>query len=243
MAGITPRLSVAGMLALVLGATGADSAEGQQGLLGPGAAFVAAGVSGIATGELDDRLAARGYPAFGRTAAAVGLGGYRTLASGVMLGFEWHALIMGAEAHQGRTVGLGGGYATLGAAYAVELSPRTRVYPRLGIGAGGIGLWMQREEADTVGFDEVLADPGPLPARDRETVLSRDGVVVDLGAGAEFRPRGSGGPLVGLRLGYLAAAFGSASDWQLYERTASDGPSARIAGPYLRVVVGGAWRR
>lgn len=227
------------LFALALGVGGVESAQGQQGLLGPGAAFFAAGPSGIATGELDDRLAARGYPTFGRTATALGLGAYRTLASGVMLGAEWHGLVIGEEAHEGRVAGLGGGYATVGAGYAVELSPRARVYPRLGLGAGGLALWIE-SPGDTVDFDEVLADPRPAPGR--QPVLSRDGVVVDLGAGAEFLPRGRG-LLVGVRLGYLAASFGSNTSWQLYEQTATGGPPATIAGPYLRVVVGGAWRR
>lgn len=240
MAGFARRIAGAGLVALALGAA-AGSAGGQAALLGPGAAYVGGGISGIATGELDDRLAARGYPTFGRTAVALGLGGYRLLSSGVMLGGEFNGLVIGEEAHEGREVGLGGGYATLGVGYAVQLSPRTRVYPRLGLGAGGLALWIE-SEADTVGFDEVLADPRPLPGR--QPVLSRDGVVLDLGAGAEFLPGGRGrGPLIGLRAGYLVAGFGSGSNWQLYEHTASGGPSATIAGPYLRVVVGGAWRR
>ncbi|HEU0078448.1 MAG TPA: hypothetical protein VFQ76_12400, partial [Longimicrobiaceae bacterium] len=206
----------------------------------PDAAFISAGVSGIATEELDDRLAARGYPTFGSTATAVGFGGYWGLPGGWMLGGEFNGLIIGDEPHQGRTVGLGGGYATLGVGYAVELSPRVRLYPRLGLGAGGLALWFESD--DTVGFDEVLADPGPLPGR--QPVLSHDGVVVDLGAGAELLPGGRGrGPLIGVRLGYLAALFGSDSDWQLYEYTASGGPPATIAGPYVRAVVGVGRRR
>ncbi|HEX7242572.1 MAG TPA: outer membrane beta-barrel protein [Longimicrobiaceae bacterium] len=242
MAGIARRVTVGGMVALALGAGGAGSAEGQQALLGPGAAYLAGGISRIATGELDDRLEARGYPTFGSTATSLGFGAYRVLSSGVMLGGEFNGLVIGDEEHQGRTVGLGGGSATLGVGYVVNLSPRARVYPRVGLGAGGLALWFE-SEGDTVGFDEVLADPRPLPDR-REPVLSHDGVVVDLGAGAEFFPGGRGrGPLIGLRAGYLLAAFGSDSDWQLHEHTASGGPPATIAGPYVRAVVGVGRRR
>lgn len=240
VADVARRATRVGLLALMLAATGATRADGQQALLGPGAAYFSAGVSGIATGELDDRLKSRGYPTFGRTAAALGLGAYRLLSGGVMLGGEAHGLVIGEEPHQGREVGLGGGYATLGVGYSVQLSPRARMYPRLGLGAGGLALWSERAP-DTVRFDDVLADPRPRP--DREPVLSRDGLVVDLGAGAEFLSGGRGGLLLGVRLGYLATWFGSGSNWQLHERTASGGPAASIAGPYVRVVIGGGWRR
>ena len=66
-------------------------------------------------------------------------------------------------------------------------------------------------------------------------------MVVDLGAGAEFLPRGRRGPLIGVRAGYLAAAFGS--EWDAYGHTVVGGPEASIAGPYARVTVGWAWRR
>lgn len=215
----------------------AAEAHAQQGLLGPGAAYFGMGVAHIATGDLDDRLALQNYPTFGQGATVVGIGAYRTLSSGLMLGGEFNGLIIGEKPHATNEVGIGGGYATLGVGYSVELSPRARVYPRFGFGAGGMGLWIE-PAGDTVDFNDVLANPAPDEGR--HPVLSRDGVVFDLGGGAEFLPRG--GFLIGLRLGYLATAFGSASNWQVYNGTASNGPSASIAGPYIRVVIGGAWK-
>jgi hypothetical protein len=232
---------VASLLGMTVAIAG--TAEGQQALLGPGAAYIAVGTSRISTAELDDRLEANGYPTFGRGASSLGIGGYRRLASGVMIGAEFNGLLIGDYTHQGRDVGLGGGHATIGVGYAKELSPRLRVYPRLGLGAGGLSMWFEDDDADTVDFDDVLADPQPLPARERETVLSRDGLVVDLGGGAELLPRGPSGMMIGVRLGYLVTNFGSRSNWQLYDRTARDGPTASIAGPYVRVMVGLAWSR
>jgi hypothetical protein len=237
VAGIGRRVALAGLLALAFSAGGAAPAEAQADFLGPGAGFIAAGASRIATGELDDWLSGRGYPTFGGTAVAVGLGAYRILSSGVMLGGEFNGLIIGEEAYAGRQVGLGGGSATLGVGYMVNLSPRARVYPRLGLGVGGMALWS--ESRDSVDFEAVLA--GEAPVSDRETVLSRDGVVVDVGAGAEFLPRGPGGPLIGLRAGYLAGPFTSA--WDTDEHTVIGGPDASISGPYVRMTVGWAWRR
>ena len=84
--GVARRITVAGLLALVLG-LGAEVAAAQEwGRRGAVAGFVSAGVSGLATGELDDRLAARGYPTFGRTARSLGIGGYWILPGGVLMG-------------------------------------------------------------------------------------------------------------------------------------------------------------
>lgn len=214
----------------------APSAFAQQALLGPGAAYISLGRSQISTGELDDRLEANGYPTFGQSAGSLGIGAYRLLSNRVMLGGEITGLILDEKPHQGREVGIGGGYATLGVGYMKQLSPRLRFYPRLGLGAGGITMWI--ESADTVSFDSVLANPQPVSSRQR--LLSRDGGVIDLGAGLEFLPKHL---LIGVRAGYVIASFGSDSNWWMQNGTATNGPKASIAGPYIRFVVGGAWRR
>jgi len=225
-------------LMLVLGA--AAESVNAQGIFGPGASFFGAGVSGIGTGNLDDRLAARGYPSFGRTATGVNIGTYHILPSGLTVGGEWHGLIIGDAVHQGRDVGIGGGYGTIGLGYMLELSRRTRVYPRLGLGGGGMGLWFESDSV--VNFDDVLADPKPVPDSDREPVLSRVSVVMDLGMGAEFLPAGFGrGLMVGLRFGYLVTP--SSTNWQLYDHDVIGGPSVRLGGPYIRAVIGVGSRR
>lgn len=244
----TPIWAMAvGVLALTLGPGASDAAAQQRASGGAVIGYVAAGVSAIGTGELDDRLAALGYPAIGRTATGIAIGAYLLLESGVMLGGEWNGLITDAQTHEGRDVGLGGGYGTLGVGYAVDLSPRVRVYPRLGVGGGGMGLWVERD-GEAVGFDDALADPelhapphGPGDPGS-ELVLNRDGAVLDLGGGAELLPGGWGrGLLIGLRLGYLVAPF--SGEWRLDERRVTGGPAATIGGPYVRVTIGGgpAW--
>ena len=230
------RITLLGALILIVFA---NDAYAQAALLGPGAAYIGGGVSQLQTTNLDDRLSANGYPTFGRDAVALGLGAYRILSSKVMLGFEGTGLIIGEEPHQGGEVGLGGGYATLGLGYMTQLSPRVRAYPRIGIGAGGFGLWIENAD-DSIPFDDVLANPRPV--ENDETILSRDGFVTDIGAGIEFLPRRRRGPMIGLRFGYLVAPFSSA--WDLFEEgMTTGGPDASISGPYIRVVIGGAWRR
>mgnify|MGYP006211417949 CR=1 FL=1 len=149
-AGIARRAAAAGLLALVLG-LGAEVAAAQEwGRRGAVAGFVSAGVSGLATGELDDRLAARGYPTFGRTARSLGIGGYWILPGGVLMGGEWQGLILGTEAHEGRVVGFGGGYATLGIGYVVKLSPRVRVYVAPGCSGQTSGTSGTRPSSATI---------------------------------------------------------------------------------------------
>jgi hypothetical protein len=235
---------VAALAALVFGIA-AGPLHGQAALIGPGAAFISGGVSQLATGDLDDRLAAEGYPTFGRKASTLGIGAYRIFSDRILVGFEGHGFIVGDEEHQGRTVGLSGGYATLGVGYVFTVSPRVRLYPRIGIGAAGIALEME-SDAGPVDFDDVLTGGVSAPLG-RDPVLSRDGVALDIGAGIELlRSSRSIGPLIGLRVGYLAAPFDSS--WDYYERAsyvreATEGPDATPSGPYIRIVIGGSWRR
>lgn len=230
------QIAWTGLHLLALGVCAARTAAAQRRWVrAPDAAYLAAGVSGIATAELDEQLAASGYPSFGRTAAAASLGGYWALPNGVLLGGEWHGLDVGVQVRDGREVGLGGGYGTIGIGYAVRLSPRVRLYPRLGLGGGALGLWVESAAETTVGFDEALVRPSP--SQERARVLSRGSTVADLGGGVELLPRSRGrGPLIGVRFGYLVTPF--VSGWRRDDVPVSGGPDATLAGPYVRVVVG-----
>ena len=156
-----------------------------------------------------------------------------------MLGAEITGLAFKETAQNGREYGLGGGYATLGVGYAKQLSPRVRIFPRVGLGAGGITLWVQ--EADTATFDFILANPQPVPARER--LLSRDGGVIDVGGGLELLSRRDHGWLFGLRAGVILSSFGDDTNWWTQNGTATNGPPASITGAYLRFILGGAWNR
>jgi len=244
MVGVTYRFALTGLFALMTAAGSAGAASAQASLLGAGAAYLSGGVAGIDADELNERLDANGYPTFGTSAAVLGIGAYRLFSNGLMCGFEGNGLGVGEEESIRGDIGLGGGYATLGIGYAFALPHRMRVYPRIGIGAGGMGLSFESEE-DTVDFDDVLANPQPAPDVD-EPVLSIDGLVIDVGGGVEFTPmrRGSG-PLISVRAGYLYAPFDD--HWNVIRGSSSsdvtNGPDASISGFYVRVVVGGAWRR
>ena len=210
-----------------------------QGLLGAGAAYLGVGASGISTGKLDDRLAANGYPTFGSSATGVNVGAHVILPGGITVGAEWHGLIIGDAVFNNREVGIGGGYGTLGIGFVKQLSPRLRVFPRLGLGGGGMGLWFD-EGSGEVDFDDVLADPQPSEYVN-EPVLNTSSAVIDLGLGGEVLPGGFGkGLMLGVRLGYLAAFD---TEWSLRNQTVAAGPEANIGGPYIRATIGIGWRR
>lgn len=240
MSAMTRHTAWTGLFALAMCAPGAEPVDAQW---FKGAGYVSGGITGTATSELDEQLAAQGYPNFGRRAVAISVGAYATVANRLILGGEWTGLIKGEQEHEGRTMWLGGGYGTLGVGYAVDVSSRVRVYPRLGVGAGGLGLSFESAE-ETVGFDEVLTDPDTEAdlTRGFQPSLTRGYGVMDLGAGAEFLPARNGrGMLIGLRLGYVIAP--SSTRWELNKRPVSGGPSASMAGPYIRLLIGAAgWR-
>ena len=239
MIGISSISRVAARAALfgIAFAASAHPATAQLDLLGPGAGFVSVGGARVETTQLDEWLGARDYPTFGNTAVTIGLGGYRLLSSGLMLGGEAQGFIIGDATHEQNDMGLGAGYATLGVGYAFDVSPRVRLYPRVGFGPGGMALWVQ--EDDSLDFEDVLDGTAPAPERDPN--LARDGLVLDFGAGIELLPGDRSGLLVGVRAGWLTGPFTDA--WEMYGHDVSGGPDASIGGPYARIVVGWAWQR
>ena len=226
------------ILALVL-ALGLIPPLGAQAARTGYSAFVGAGASSVRTGTLDDQLAANGYPTFGNSGPSVNLSAYRLFSRGLMLGGEWHFIDMGNGRYQGREVGLGAGYGTLGFGFAVSPASRVRLYPRLGIGVGGMGLWRENVlTATSVALDDWLAAPSSDPAY---VTLSQASMVLDFGAGAEvaLRRRGLAGPVLGLRFGYVATPFDQG--WTVDGRAVTGAPESTVAGPYFRVLLG--WRR
>ena len=220
-------------LAVVAFATGVHAQSPRSGYTG----FMGFGASSVQTSALDEMLAATGLPKFGSGGAAVSLGAYRLLRSGLIVGGEWHYVSLGDEQHSGRDAGLGGGYATLGIAYGLRPSPRTRIYPRLGLGIGGMGLWRENPAPPRVAFDDWLTTPA---GDSRYSTLSQASMVMDLGAGAELElRRNARGPVIGLRAGYVATPFDQG--WTFEGAPVTGAPSATVAGPYVRMMLG--WRR
>ena len=85
-------------------------------------------------------------------------------------------------------------------------------------------------------FEDVLTDPG------RGAELSTSGFLLDLGVSVDVIARhiddhhAHGGPLLGLRAGYILAPV--KGDWQLGEREIAGGPRMGVEGAYVRAMLG-----
>ena len=228
------------LLAGILLALAARTAPAQRPAATGHTGFFSAGMSWIATGDLNARMAAGGYPTFDTPPFTINAAAYRLLRSRLLIGGEWHYLSLGESAREGRVVGAGGGYATLGIGYAMDVTSRLRVYPRLGLGVAGMGLWTVEPDTvanEPVAFDGWLSQPRYAPS---QSTLSQASMAVDAGAGAEVALRASGrGPVVGVRVGYLATPFDQG--WTLEGRPVAGAPDVTVAGPYARLLIG--WRR
>lgn len=214
-----------------------DAASDRPAPHGGGAGFFAIGTNAVGIDALNDRLDAAGYPTFGAAFLSLGGGGYSVVGGRVLLGGEGHGLIRPAQTVGGRDVTVGGGYglATLG--YLAVARSNWRVYPQLGLGAGGftVDIGSTGEAA----FDDVLDDPN------RRAELTRGSLLVSLAANATYTfsgPDEAGGFRIGLQAGYLLAPL--SGDWQLDDTALDDAPdTSGFGGPFVRLLIGGGGGR
>jgi hypothetical protein len=198
---------------------------------GGAAGFFGAGGARIDAAALDDELTATGYPTFGRQVLTIGGGGYGVHGSGILVGGEGYGVLTGDVPHQGRSVSLTGGFGLFNVGYMAPLTGRLRAYPLLGFGGGGTGLRIGAGPTSEP-FRAFLLNP------DRQTHLSRVSLLATVGGGIEFRSsRSSRGVLVGVRAGYMFAPV--SSSWRLDGNVVGAAPDASLAGPFVRVLVGG----
>lgn len=227
-------LAVLSVINATLACDAASAQNRSRGNRGSGSGFFAIGGSVLDIRDLNRRLEVSGFPTFDRTVLTIGGGGYGVTGGNLMLGGEGYGQIAGDEVHEGRTVSLHGGYGLFNVGYMLEPTRRTRAYPMLGIGGGGIELRIGPRPAET-SFDDVLENP------DRSSNLSRASFLFSVGGGFEYRPSmRRHGVILGIRGGYLFDH--STESWELDDYGVSSGPDASQAGPYLRFTIGAGGR-
>ena len=189
-------------------------------------------------GELNSVLKTAGYPTFSDQFITLGGGGH-SMVHCFILGGEGHAMvgddqsvILGETEYK---VNLSGAYGFFDIGFAVISTPRFHLYPFLGIGGGGYTLQITKNDKPT--FDSVLVNPG------LNSNLSSGGFMLQVGVGLDYflpvseREDGVGGPVIGLRAGYLLTPI--KGDWILQDTEILGGPNLGIKGPYVRLMLGG----
>lgn len=200
-------------------------------------ATVGVGVAGLELDDLNERLAAAGYPAFATTLPLFSAEWTLAPRRGPVLGLGFDAFLSPAEETDdgARETSMGGGWGRVSVGWPVAAGRRVRVVPTVGAGVGGMSFTI-RETGD-VGFGEVLEEPGRSVQLSTTVGTVEAAVQTDVRLG---RTGARGGVLLGLRVGYVTS--GLSSGWSEIEGgEVSAGPDGAIRGPYARLTLGG-WR-
>jgi hypothetical protein len=194
---------------------------------------------------LNNRLFEFGYPTFAEERVALGGGGHAILGRWI-IGAEGMGYLGrkkdAARGVQAYEVGFTAGSGFVNTGYLLLNEHNVHVYPFIGVGGGGMELTITERSLPT--FDDVLAQPG------RSSKLTAAGFLMQAGIGLDHlfivsrngrtRRDEGGGPVLGVRAGYVFAPF--TGDWQFFNTRLAHGPEARVAGPYIRLVIGGGRR-
>jgi hypothetical protein len=189
---------------------------------------------------LNDRLAENGYPGV-RPAHPASGAGLRAVMGRYVLGFEGYGFSGRPRSSATHTVTAAGGFVTLNFGYEIVSSGAFRLYPLVGLGAGGTALTI--EERAVPDFDGALADPG------HGITISTGGPLVNASLQAEYLIRlvNRGGILVGLQAGYMYQFYdpgwylaGAGGGRDMSDHEVKGGPEFRLKGFYGGMRIGWA---
>jgi hypothetical protein len=184
--------------------------------------------------DLNDRLAAAGYPVYDDGFLALGLNASR-YRNGVMLGAEAGVLTRPSRttADGAFRTTVGAGYLMFNVGYAALREGAFEVVPKVGIGGGAVSL--QITDRGSPSFDEVLAQPG------RSSTLATGSLLLDGSLGVTYRvgalaPAALRGLALGVRAGYTNSVL--TGDWSRAMNDAPGGPDAGWGGPHVEFMIG-----
>lgn len=198
------------------------------------------GGSQLDIGELNDRLAAFGYPRFDEQFLQLGFNG-AVVRDRLLLGFELAGQLRPASttADNRFRTRVTGGYAMLNLGYDALRQGGFSLQPKVGVGGGGINL--QITDRDAPPFDELLAQPG------RGVHMTSGSLLVDGSLGIVYRlqpratARGLRGIMIGARGGYTQSVL--RGEWMRQAADAPGGPRAGWGGPHFEFLIGRSLRR
>lgn len=230
----------AGLIALALLLVGAHTPAEAQWRSGPaGRGYFAVGAQGLDVSELNARFTAADYPAVDDRLLSLGGGGLVSRGR-LLMGGEGHGVIGPRHSAQNDdlSVRVAGGYGMFVLGYALHRQGGLDVFPHIGLGGGGLSITIDERSAPT--FDDVLENPR------RGARIGSGQFLLNAGLGLDYTFRGQsrrarrGGPVVGVRAGYMYAPM--TAEWVTGTGTLPGGPDAGFTGPYLRLVIGGGGR-
>jgi hypothetical protein len=227
-------LAAAGMLGAAAPRALADDCDTRHHF---GGGYFMIGWSALQLDDLNAALVAHGYPKFDESNLSLGGGGHFTMGR-LVLGGQGHGYLSQsrdaflASGTYRATLTAGIGFFDIG--YQIVQGGRARVACLVGLGGGQV----QMKTVDLSGptFEDVLTDPG------RSAELTTSGFLLDLGVSADLLTRRIGhhgmygGPLLGVRAGYIVAPV--KGDWKLGDRDIAGGPRMGIEGAYVRALLG-----
>jgi len=207
-----------------------------------GRGYFMAGASILNFDGFNAALRAQNYPAFSGNLFSLGGGGHGIIHRFV-IGGEAHALITGNKdftlSNRNYKSSLETGYAAFNVGYQIIRHHGFALYPLIGLGGGSVSLKIS--DRTPTSFDDVLANPG------RYARLTTGGLLMHASVGLDYliitrrTERRSRGFVLGLRAGYNFVPI--TGDWHLEEFEAAGGPEIDVAGPYVRLLIGGGNNR
>lgn len=137
-------------------------------------------------------------------------------------------------------VSLGGGMGTFNLGYLITNTNKVQFFPMIGIGGGGYGISISRNE--NISVEEVRENPG------REINISKGSFLFDFSLNLHFIPvltydeqsNSDGGLMTGLQVGYLASI--PSSEWAFAGGDISNGPDFGLNMFYIKMIIGGFGR-
>jgi hypothetical protein len=198
-----------------------------------GAGYFSIGLHSAELMDLNANLEQEGFASFKANLLHYGGGGYGIIKNWI-IGGEGHYYRNQEVVDSNRTSSLQGSNGMFKLGYVVLSKKGFYLYPVLGVGGGIYDLKLKQQDSLPT-FPDIAANPG------RSTHLTANGLVLDGALGMSFTPKGgvtgSGGPTLGLRIGYQLSP--SDFKWKMDGDELSGGPTLNMDGMYVRLTIGG----
>lgn len=187
--------------------------------------------------ELNNMLSEiKGYPEISEGALSLGGGGHFST-DNLIIGGEGHGLMGGDVSSPDYRISAEGGYGFFNVGYVLFKNKSIIAYPLIGIGGGGASVRITPRPDGTVSFEDLLLEP------ERESVISSGSFMINISASVDYwvlgtkSEGGTGGFLLGFKIGYVQNLGGD--EWYLNETELPGSPASPMGGPYFRITMGG----